>query len=337
MHSVCGEQVADSRAPAERLCYSGARLERADERRKDPAWLAARLAQPDSRLVPVWRDRNLVAELGVDAAATVAVTYPRKSTDHILAAAEEIAFLGIDGETAVFAADLSTSDEAHLAPFARDAAFIDLRQAGSLMEPGDAALLAYARGLLTWHRTHRYCGLCGQATKSRNGGHTRVCGACDHQVFPRIDPAVIMLVQASSAEDGRPICLLGRHRRLPPGIYSTLAGFVEPGESLEETVAREVWEEAGVRVGEVVYQASQPWPFPASIMLGFRARAESLALTIDRTELEEARWFTAEQVSRFGEWGDEDAEFRLPRRDSIARFLVESWLRDVAGGGARRP
>lgn len=334
MRSGCGEAAASSESLARRLCYSGMPLDRADVLRKDTAWLTARLAQPESRIVPVWRDRNLIAGLDGGTGTPLAVLYPRQSAHRILALAEEVAFLGVDGRTAVFAADLSGQDDPP--SLATDGAFVDLRQAGPLMDAGEAALLAYARGLLTWHRTHHYCGRCGRATESRHGGHMRACAACDHRIFPRIDPAVIMLVEAVSPTDGQPICLLGRHRRLPRGIYSTLAGFVEPGESLEETVVREVWEEAGVRVGEVVYQASQPWPFPASIMLGFRARAESLALTIDRNELEEAHWFTAEQVSGFGEWGNDSAAFRLPRRDSIARFLVESWLRDVRGSGGAR-
>ena len=332
MRSVCGEAASGREFLTERLCYAGGRLERADERRKDPAWLAARLAEPESRVVPLWRDRNLIVGLDREPAVPSAVTLPRLAAEDILTAAGEVAFLGLDGETAIFAADLSAYDETELPPLVDSAAFVDLRRAGPLMDSGEAALMAYARGLLTWHRTHRVCGRCGQATESCNGGHVRRCRNCRHEIFPRIDPAVIMLVEGTDPDGGAPLCLLGRHRRLPPGIYSTLAGFVEPGESLEQTVVREVREEAGVPVSEVVYQASQPWPFPASIMLGFRARAESLALTIDRNELEEAHWFTAEEVSRFGEWGDESAEFRLPRRDSIARFLIESWLRDLSEG-----
>jgi NAD+ diphosphatase len=146
--------------------------------------------------------------------------------------------------------------------------------------------------------------------------------------FPRTDPVVIMLVTSAPGE-GRPErCLLGRHGRLPRGAYSLLAGFVEPGESLEEAVAREVAEETGVEVTDVRYQGSQPWPFPYSMMMGFRATARRDDIAVDTDELEDARWFTAAEVAGFGEWEDEAAEHRLPRRDSIARALLDAWLRE---------
>jgi NAD+ diphosphatase len=145
---------------------------------------------------------------------------------------------------------------------------------------------------------------------------------------PRTDPAVIMLVVRGGGD--RPHqCLLGNNTKMPNGVYSTLAGFVEPGESLEEAVAREVYEEAGVRVTDVTYTGSQPWPFPASIMLGFRATAVTTDIDIDPQELDDARWFTAEDLRTFGEWADDDADRRLPRKDSIARALIETWLADI--------
>ena len=158
----------------------------------------------------------------------------------------------------------------------------------------------------------------------------RVCSnrSCGRMHFPRTDPAVIMLVEDCS-DPARPRCLLARNSRFPKRMMSTLAGFVDPLESLEETVIREVHEECGIRVGDVEYQASLPWPFPSSIMLGFRAKAETRDIKVDGVEIEEAYWFEAEQLLQFGEWGDEVGEFCLPRRDSIARYLVESWIRDV--------
>ncbi|MEX2647535.1 MAG: NAD(+) diphosphatase, partial [Alphaproteobacteria bacterium] len=181
----------------------------------------------------------------------------------------------------------------------------------------DAAVLAHARALTTWHARHQYCGACGSPTVVREAGHVRVCAnpACGAQHFPRTDPAVIMLVTY------RDRCLLGRQKSWPDPVYSTLAGFVEPGESLEEAVAREVMEEVGVPLSEVVYHSSQPWPFPLSIMLGFSAVAETDRLVIDGSEIADAKWLTREDVLNHEALG-----FRLPRRHSIARHLLEDWL-----------
>jgi NAD+ diphosphatase len=321
----------------ESLRYAGGRLDRADRLRRDAEGLAARLTRPDTRLVPVWRDRNLIAGLDDEppsVAGVAAVAPSGTGAARIVAASAETVFLGLDGRTAVFAADLSDLEEEAARDLAGTGGFVDLRRAGPLMKSQEAALVAYARGVLHWHRSHRFCSRCGTASESRDGGHIRVCGNpdCGRRTFPRTDPAVIMLVEHRPNDGSPPRCLLGRHRRLPPGVFSTLAGFVEPGESLEETVAREVREEAGVRVAEVAYQGSQPWPFPASIMLGFRARARTTEITLDDDELDDARWFTAEEVRGFGEWAEEDAPRRLPRKDSIARSLIRDWVEEVEGG-----
>ena len=164
----------------------------------------------------------------------------------------------------------------------------------------------------------------------RRAGHVRQCTnpECGTESFPRTDPVVIKLVIRPASENRPARCLFGRNRRFPRGAYSLLAGFVEPGESLEDAVAREVWEEAGVRVRDVRYEASQPWPFPYSMMLGFRAAAETEEIVLDGDELDEARWFTAAEVAEFGEWEDESAEFRRPRKDSIARALIDLWIEE---------
>jgi len=187
-----------------------------------------------------------------------------------------------------------------------------------MMGRHQGALLAYARGMLTWHRRHRFCGSCGGATDSAEAGFLRVCRnpECQHHHFPRTDPAVIMLVV-----DGER-CLLGRQARWPAGMYSTLAGFVEPGETLEEAVAREVKEESGVSVRRVRYHSSQPWPFPTSLMLGFYAEAASHDIAVNGDELEDARWFERGWLRE----NDGKNGFFLPRRDSIARRLVNDWL-----------
>jgi NAD+ diphosphatase len=172
--------------------------------------------------------------------------------------------------------------------------------------------------MIYWHQRHRYCGVCGSPTLSEEAGHMRRCMSpdCKTMHFPRTDPAVIMLVSDGDR------ALLGRNKNFPPGMYSTLAGFVEPGESLEDAVAREVREETAIEVGQVLYHSSQPWPFPANIMLGFHAEATSSEITVDYGELEDAKWFERDWLLTHVD----DNSFRLPRLDSIARRLVEDWL-----------
>lgn len=151
---------------------------------------------------------------------------------------------------------------------------------------------------------------------------------CSKEIYPRIDPAVIMLVEMIDPEDGIPRCLLGRSKGLPKGIYSTLAGYVDPGESMEEAVAREVKEESGVHAIHCEYVASQPWPFPSSLMIGFRAKTHDTDIDINLDELEDADWFTIDQVRSFGEYTDPDVQYALPRKDSIARMLIDMWIQE---------
>ena len=311
--------------------YTGGRLNRAATRRKDAGWIAAHLRHPDSRFIPVWQSQNLIAGLDGGGDGPAAVTLGRDTATRLGADARETAFLGLDGARAVFAVDVSALDQGAVLDLAGAGTFCDLRQAGPVLGMADAALLAYARGILHWHREHLYCGRCGGETVPREGGHVRACvdGECGKLTFPRTDPAVIMLVVAPPLNGEPAKCLMGRNHRFPPGTYSTLAGFVEPGESLEEAVAREVDEESGIAVKAVRYLGSQPWPFPSSLMLGFHAEATSTEIRIDPEELSDAQWFSAAELRTFGEWGDETAERCLPRRDSIARFLIETWLRDV--------
>ena len=228
---------------------------------------------------------------------------------------------------AVFAALLSHLEEVEAVEVVGGGEFLDLRQVGPYLKSSEAALMAYARAMDHWHATHQHCGTCGHETEIHHGGHIRQClnQNCQRKVFPRTDPAVIMLVE-SRDKGGAPICLLAHHGRIPNKMYSTLAGFVEPGETLEEAVAREVFEEVGIRVEEITYQSSQPWPFPASIMLGFRARAMSEEITIDPEELIDARWFSAEEVKKADQG---TGNLVLSPRDSIARKLIRDWLDEV--------
>ncbi len=292
--------------------YTGNPLEWATEKREDTAWIAAALDGAETLFVPVWRSRNLMR--GVAEGRPEAAFLTGETTVAMRDA--PWAFLGLQGPRPVFAVDVSaTEDPLALVP-AGVGTFTDLRAVAGALPGGEASILAHARGLMHWRGQHRFCGVCGGACEARSAGHVMRCTACDTSHFPRTDPAVIMLVHHGDR------ALLGHSRRFPTtAMYSTLAGFVEPGESLEEAVAREVREESGVRVGRVYYHSSQPWPFPASIMLGFYAEALSEEVTIDPNELEDARWFTRAQIR------DPQAHgFALPRLDSIARRLIEDWM-----------
>lgn len=288
------------------LSYTGGDLDRGDRFRKSPEWIAERVAHPASLVVVTKRDRHLV-----DGSI---VAHPIRNV-----ATSPLIFLGLRGDVAIFAADV---------PEETDGNFVELRTAVHSVSAEDASLLAYARSILHWHRNHQFCGRCGAESRVERAGHMRVCTRCGLEMFPAISPAVIMLVERE-VEDGTRVCLLARHGALARGVWSTVAGFVEPGESLEETVARETMEETGLRIAATHYRGSQPWPFPASLMIGFRAQSASHEITIDREELEDARWFTKEQLNEFGDW-ESDAEYRLPRRDSIARMLIEEWRSEVA-------
>ena len=316
--------------------YTCSDLDRAGERRKDADWLSKKLGDPQSHVVPIWRNLNLIVGLDEDAhddAQPEAVIFGRDEAAHVIEGAGEIVFLGLRDNRAVFGADMSSQEEDAVHETVGRGNFVDLRQAGPVINANDATLMAYARGLLYWHRQHQFCGRCGHQTRSQDGGHMRLCSndSCARPTFPRTDPAVIMLVE-NRPQPGEPHrCLLGNHSKWAQGNFSTLAGFVEPGETLEEAVVREVYEEVGVRVEDVKYQASQPWPFPASIMLGFWATATTLEISVDDDEIQDARWFTAEEIRTFGEWGDMSSSNRLPRRDSISRYLIETWLDKVSG------
>ena len=236
-----------------------------------------------------------------------------------LAGAGEPILLGTQGGAARFAADVSGLPEpAALRVLGAGVEFQGLRTAAPDLPAGEAAVAAQARGLVGWHERHPFCAVCGGVTRPRNGGSSRSCASCKAEHFPRTDPVVIVVV----SRGGR--ALLGRSGRFPGNLYSALAGFMEAGESVEEAVRREVAEEAGVRVGAVRYVASQPWPFPASLMLGCLAEGLSGEITIDADELEDARWFSrAEIVDALA--GRNDA-LRVPQPIAIAHHLLRAWL-----------
>lgn len=281
------------------------------ERRADEAFLAAAREHPEALVAPIWRTQSLFLD-------TRARFFSVAEAVAFGPAAAHWIFLGFWEGKPVWTLDLSAHAEPqHLAPaaMAAGAAFADIRGLGGLLPAAEAAILAYARGIVHWQSRTRFCSVCGSACEPRSAGHVMHCTGCGTDHFPRSDPAVIMLV----LREGR--ALLGHAPRFPEGMYSTLAGFVEPGESLEEAVRREVAEETGVRVGAVSYHSSQPWPFPQSLMLGFHAEGLSEEIRFLDDELADARWFTRAECRAAEAHG-----FRLPGPDSIARRLIEDWL-----------
>ena len=285
--------------------FAGAFVDRIGERRKDPDWLAEALAEKKSRFVPVWGDRCLV---GGD--PPTAVLLDKAAIERFLNDDEAI-FLGLFRDQPAFAVPIDRDVEA---PFGELGEFKDLRFLGTVLPADEANLCAHARALSLWHDATHYCPRCGSASQSEPGGNTRRCSSpgCGQVLFPRTDPAIIVLV----AKGHR--CLLGRQSSWPEGRYSTIAGFVEPGESLEDAVRREVYEETNIRVGDVRYHSSQPWPFPSSLMLGFVAEAVTETISLNDGELEDARWFSREELA--------SGEVGLPFRISIARRLVDDFI-----------
>ncbi|MFN3953517.1 MAG: NAD(+) diphosphatase [Pararhodobacter sp.] len=310
------------------VVFSGGWDERNAELRARTDELARLLALARTRVLPVWRGRPSMADGGRAGLGWVASDHP------VLAHARpERLFLGLHGDVAHFAADLSKwepegLDRAALAMFFDPAEyhhpalpsnhrFSDLRGAMLRLSANDAAFAATARALFNWHRSHRFCSSCGAPSDWAMAGWQRKCPACGAPHFPRTDPVVIMLVQRGNR------VLLGRSPGWPEGMYSALAGFVEPGETLEAAVRREVAEETGVRVGAVRYLASQPWPWPNSLMLGFLAEAESDAITLDH-ELDDARWLSREDLVDV--LAGLNPDIHRPRAGSIAHFLITEWL-----------
>ena len=286
--------------------FAGGGLDRMGPRRTDAAWLADRRADPASRVVIATRDGVLVDPDGTP--ATVAVSEVPDDAETVLLG------VGHDG-AAVFAADPGPERGVALRP---EASLVGLRDVAAMSALADANLLAHATGLLNWHRRHRFCANCGVATDTAEAGYVRECPNCGAQHHPRTDPVVITLVT-----DGDRV-LLGRNANWPERRFSCLAGFVEPGESLEQAVEREVGEEAGVTVADVRYVSSQPWPFPASLMLGFEATYTGGDPHPHDRELQAVEWFTREDLRRAAAG---DGNVTIPPPLAIARRLMDGWLR----------
>jgi NAD+ diphosphatase len=299
------------------IAFCGNRLDRAGNKRGDEAWLAELRASPSVRVLPLFKLQPLLqgAE-GGDASELCFVDGVRASALAGDGAAE--VFLGLDGETAYFARDVSAlPDTSTVSEFGH---FREARAAASVLPQEQIAILGQAKALLDWHARHQFCARCGSSTTLADAGYRRVCPSCKAEHFPRTDPAVIML---ATADDH---CLLARNKRFAGGLYSTLAGFVEPGESIEEAVRREVMEEVSLRIGRVRYFASQPWPFPSSLMIGCFAKSLTRDIAVDGNEIVAAQWFERQTVRRL--ISGESKEINLPRRDAIAFHLVKTWAEE---------
>lgn len=294
-------------------CFAANPIDRLTVKRRDEAWLAEQMENSETLFLPVWDSKQLFTDEPVPSA----VMLSRSGAGGLLKVAETIIFLGKDETATYFALDLPLDNCTFANSLAGLGQFQDLKRFGALLLPRQAALLAYARALTHWHRRHRFCGDCGSPTESVDGGHRRLCtnSRCGEQHFPRTDPAIITLVHSN----GR--CLLGRQAIWPQGFFSAIAGFVEPGESLEATVVREIHEETGIRVTQVQYHSSQPWPFPGSIMLGFTAVTQDEKIHLVDHELEDARWFSRKDYRESLVAG----LLRLPSNVSIAYRLIEDW------------
>ena len=314
---------------AETVTFGGSGLDRAAELRGKPDEIARLLASADCGVLAIWRGKPLL-ETESRAPVFLAHDHPLFST-----ADEAPVFLGLDEGAPRFARDISnweptevpdtlgafTDPSEQLHPEVKGAVFAELRANMTALSPRGAELVATAKAILGWHETHGFCAYCGEKTVIGMAGWQRDCPACDRHHFPRTDPVVIMLITHGNS------VLMGRSPFWPDGMYSLLAGFVEPGETIEAAVRREVFEEAGVRVGAVDYLASQPWPFPSSLMFGCHGHATSREITIDPAEIEDARWMTREEMLEA--FAGQHPVMKPARKGAIARFLIENWLADT--------
>ncbi len=295
--------------------FSGNPLNRASDRRTDAAWIAEQLAAPTSLAVAMWNGRPLV-ETAKDGGAQIAYLAAGMARE-LSGGAERLLFLGLWNDIAVFAVDLEGSADPADGPLEGLGRFEDLRAIALTLPPPDAAILATAKSMFEWRRKHRFCAACGQISNAVDGGWKRVCPACAAQHFPRTDPVVIMLAVKGER------CLLGRQAAWPKLMFSALAGFLEPGESIEEACARELFEEAALRVTAVRYHSTQPWPYPSSLMIGLIAQVDNDDAVADQVEIDEVRWFTRAEARDL--IGGKLADARAPGALAIAHQLIKAW------------
>ncbi|MEE2944469.1 MAG: NAD(+) diphosphatase [Pseudomonadota bacterium] len=314
----------------EAVTFGGSGLDRAAELRGDESALRAALTDPSSRCIAFWREKPLVS--GEDAKQLVRLPMNHAVSEYSI---ERPLFLGRDEEGFVFAHNLETWEPdaqdlpgsdfvdltlQHFPGLPADHHFEELRAIMTRLNPRDAELAATARSLFAWHRTHGFCAKCGHQSVITQAGWQRDCPACGAKHFPRTDPVVIMLITHGNQ------VLVGRSPGWPEGMYSLLAGFLEPGETPEAAVRREVYEEAGIRVGDVSYLGSQPWAFPSSLMLGFAGEALGTDISIDPVEIEEAIWVSREAMMDV--FAGTHPMIKRPRNGAIAHFILKNWLED---------
>jgi NAD+ diphosphatase len=295
--------------------FAGNPLDRASDRRPDKDWIADRLAADTTLVLPVWNGAPFVED---DGKGGVRIAYiPPGLAGELSAGSERLLFLGLWKQTAVFALDLEGPADPSAMPLAGLGRFEDLRGLALRLPEADAAIAATAKGVFEWRRRHRHCSACGKPSAVADAGWKRICPACGAQHFPRTDPVAIML----AAQGER--CLLGRQAIWPKGMWSALAGFIEPGETIEEGCARELMEEAGVEAVSVRYHSTQPWPYPSSLMIGLIAEVAAGDAAPNDSELEAVRWFTREEARDLLA-GKLDGVFAPPRL-AIAHQLIKAW------------
>ncbi len=295
--------------------FAGSPLNRVSEKRIDANWIESKWRDPSSLVLPMRRLEPFILGSEKSAPPLQLGLINARLVDSF--ASEEVPriFLGLDGDTAVFAIDVPEAGEQALAGLGY---FRDARVAASMVSLKDAAIIAQAKALIDWHQRHGFCPRCGAPTKLVDAGYRRLCGKCNAEHFPRVDPVVIMLATEGEA------CLVGRGKHFPPGMFSALAGFVEPGETIEEAVRRELFEKASVKIGEVTYYATQPWPFPSSLMIGCFAKAENRDIKPDDIEIAEVRW-VERKVARELIEGKQVDGLRVPPPIAIAHHLIRTW------------
>ena len=302
--------------------FAGNPLDRASERRTKPEWIAEQLASSESLGIAMWNGQPFVepAPTAENPAGLQIAYLPAKLVGELAGGPERLLFMGLWKETAVFAVDLEDVANPGDGPLQGFGKFEDLRAVALRLPPNEAAIVATAKQMFEWRRRHPHCAVCGQRSEAQDGGWKRKCPACETEHFPRTDPVVIMLPFHGDR------CMLGRQERWPPGMFSALAGFLEPGESIEEACARELSEEAGLRAVKVRYHSTQPWPYPSSLMIGLIAEVEDDEGTPDQAELSEIRWFTRSQARDLIA-GRLDG-VAAPNKLAIAHQLIKAWVEE---------
>ena len=344
------------------LAYGNMPLDRGTNQRKNKRWLAAEFTREDTLfcvindgqclfnneevLSPIYLSKSQVPTVSVDSCIYLGKGDLGKGDLALQSLGNNSLDTSITGNSniykptaiSIFAIDFNKLRFSTQEALSEIGQWQGLRKVTANLSAIDASILALAKGLVHWHISHQFCGQCGHTNRSVEAGHARRCSDCRNMTFPRTDPAVIMLVEKMFA-DGIPRCLLGRQASWAEGMYSTLAGFVDPGETLEQAVIREVVEETAVHVENPQYIASQPWPFPASVMLGFTAVATSEKIDISQDDLEDARWFSREQLVNFGvnssvtagEGSADKPQYKMSSGDSISSYLITAWKNKEIG------